>query len=168
MLAAVLGCGSVPALCAQDRQQGQRVLSLESSVTSWIQESECRWWLRGGDGTSHRASIGPGEEALLLSISDAIFLTWPEEERPRIEIVFDDDPVRTVSTEAWVTHGANDVSTLGAYLDAPAARKLAGATHLTLRRNGQTVITLPLAGTPGSMALDACIPPPLSENSDQE
>lgn len=140
-------------------------------VKPWVVEGDvgCSWWLSGPDGKSHVASIGQGDE-LMLSLSHAAFMAWSELERPRVELIFDHDPKRRVVVEGWATHGGegSTSSSFGLYLDAAARRALGGATRLELRRDGKAVIDLPLAATPGQAELDACVPPPKTEDSDEE
>ena len=140
-------------------------------VKPWVPHAEvdCNWSLSGADGKSHAASIEQGDE-LMLSLSDAAFMAWSNLERPRVELIFDDDPKRRVFVEGWATHsGAGSTSSsFGLYLDAAARRALGGATRLKLRRDGKAILDLRLAATPSQTALDACVPPPKGEHSDEE
>ncbi|MCY7281093.1 MAG: hypothetical protein LH610_09415 [Sphingomonas bacterium] len=140
-------------------------------VKPWVPhaEVECNWWLSGADGKSHAASIEQGDE-LMLSLSDAAFVAWSELEQPQVELIFNNDPKRSVFVEGWATHGGagSTSSTFGLYLDAAARRTLGGATRLKLRRDGKAIIDMRLAATPSQAALDACVPPPKGPNSDEE
>ena len=138
------------------------------AVKPWELRDDCHWWLSGDDGKSHRASIGRGETEIMLSFSDPVFATWPMEDRPAIELLLDADPGKRVQTTGWATHGSDGSGSFGLYLDAEALRKFAGATSLELRRDGRPVILLPLAGTPGHDALEACVPPPREKSADEE
>lgn len=140
-------------------------------VKPWVSQGDigCRWGLSGPNGKSHVASIEQGDE-LMLSLSDAAFLSWSEMERPRVELIFDRDPKRRVFAQGWATHsGAGSTSSsFGLYLDAAARKALSRATRLELRRDGRPVIDLLLAATPSQAELDACVPPPKTEDSDEE
>lgn len=140
-------------------------------VKPWAPQGDigCSWLITGPDGKSHVVSIGQGDE-LMLSFDDPAFLDWSEEERPQVELIFDRDPAKRVLVNGWATHGGegSTSSSFGLYLDAAARRGLSGATQLELRRDGRPVIDLPLAATPNLAALEACVPPPKDENSDEE
>ena len=142
-----------------------------ATVKPWVAYADlgCNWQITGPNGKSHVASIEQGDE-LMLSFSDAAFLSWSEMERPRVELIFDRDPKRRVFAQGWATHsGAGSTSSsFGLYLDAAARKALSRATRLELRRDGRPVIDLLLAATPSQAELDACVPPPKTENSDEE
>ena len=136
-------------------------------IRPWFHARYCSWWLSRDDGKRHFASIGQGDE-LMLSLSDPAFLSWPDTGRPRVELTFDRDPRRRVTAEGWVTHGGEESSSFGLYLDARARRAMARATRLELRRDGKPIIDLLLSRTPSKAELDACVPPPKGPNSDEE
>ncbi len=61
------------------------------TVKPWDWERDCGWWLSADDGNSLRASIGPGDGALVLTLADPAFLAWPENEFQRFEVIFSGD-----------------------------------------------------------------------------
>ena len=138
-------------------------------VKPWVKDKEldCDWWLSREDGHSLRASIGQSPDGLALTFGDLVFNTWPEAGRPKVELRFNGDPKRRVQTTGWATHG-DGYAMFGLYLTKDALKKMGGATTLELRRKGKTVITLPLAATPSTAELIACIPPPSTGHSDSE
>lgn len=139
----------------------------DAPAKPWDKEEGCRWWLSADDGKSLRASIGQGDEGLVLSIADPVFLEFSEEDRPKVELIFDDDPRRRVAAAGWSSHIGTETAIFGLELKAAGLRKLAGAQRLDFRRKGRTYLTLPLAATPSRAELKACMPGPL-RNSDQE
>ena len=132
-----------------------------------LKNDYCSWWLADSDGKSHRASIGVGEDLqLVLSISDAAFLEWPDDGRPEVELRLDGDEKRRVTAQGWVSHGS---PSLGMFLNREDLAKLAGATRMEVLRNGRTVVDQPLAATPSFATLAACLPPMTDpETSDAE
>ncbi|MFM9864486.1 MAG: hypothetical protein ACKVRO_12850 [Micropepsaceae bacterium] len=152
-LAALAACGeSVPAQVAKP----------------WKKESECGWWLSGADGKSLRASISQGSDGLILTLADPVFRSWSETDRPLVELRFDKQAGRRAIVEGWVSLGDDAASMFGLYLDGAARKAMDRATMLELSRDGKLVLTMPLAGTPAQAELDACVPPPSSEESDSE
>lgn len=139
-----------------------------AAAKPWVLRDDCYWWLSGEDGKSHRASITRGETEIMLSFSDRIFAGWPMEDRPAVELLFDGDFRKRVQTVGWATHGSDGWGSFGVELDAAARRKLAGASSFELRREGRLIMLLSLAGTPDREALEACVPPPKLESSDEE
>ena len=139
-----------------------------SLAKPWDWERQCSWWLSGEDGRELRASIGQGDEGLVLSLADPVFLEWPEEDRPRVELVFDGDARRQVSVEGWSTHIGTETAIFGLELDTEGIRMLAGATSLELRRDGRSFLKLPLEKTPKEADLEICVPSPIGDSSDQE
>jgi hypothetical protein len=137
-------------------------------VKPWVEEDPCRWWIDANDG-GHRGSISPGNDGLVLSISDPVFLDWSHSGEHSIELLFDDDPRTRVIGQAWVTHVSSRPSSMFSIeLDGAAVGKLAGAKRLTLFRDGRPVFAMDLAGTPGRTALEACIPQPGRGHGDAE
>jgi hypothetical protein len=138
------------------------------AVKPWKKESECGWWLSGADGKSLRASISQGSDGLILTLADPVFRDWSEENRPLVELRFDKQASRRATVEGWVSLGDDAASMFGLYLDGPARKAMDRATTLELSRDGKMALTMPLAGTPAQAELDACVPPPSSEESDSE
>lgn len=166
--ALALGMGGLRAESG-DRAAGESAaMPGAAPVKPWDREHACRWWLSDDDGKSLRASIGPGDLGMVLSVADPVFLEWPEDERPRAELIFDGDAGRSVSVDGWSTHIDNETAIFGLELDPVGTRMLAGASSLEIRRGGRTFLTLPLAATPGEATLLACVPPPESDSPDRE
>lgn len=130
---------------------------------SWTKDNECSWWLAGADGKSHRASITQSSDGVLFSLSDPAFLTWSETDPVKVELRADHDDRRLVAVEGWVTRGAG-FGMLGFYLEAPALRKIAGATALEFRREGRVVVEQLLRATPKEAELLACVPAASSDS----
>jgi hypothetical protein len=151
-----------------DWKPGATDLASAGAVKPWEWESSCQWWLSREDGHSLRASIGSGEGTLILTLDDPAFLAFSEEDRPRVDVIFDGDASRTVTAEGWSSHVGDETAMLGLELDADALRKLGGATSLELRHKGRSLFSLPLAATPSQSALEACVPPPPGPDSDSE
>ena len=53
------------------------------AVQPWFHQNQCSWQLSSADGKRHLASIGQGD-GVVLSLSDAAFDNWSEEERPEV------------------------------------------------------------------------------------
>lgn len=135
---------------------------------SWERQHSCGWWLAAADGFAHRASIGSGEDGLILSLTDSVFAAWPEEDRPVVELRFDGDPARAVEAESWSTHGSDGGATLGLFLDADARALMAGAASLELWRDDAPILEIPLAGVADHADLELCVPPPGAASADSE
>lgn len=160
-LAAASGEGSQRAAVAQ-------TAAPNPSVTPWEEEDFCRWWIGASDG-GHRGSISPGNDGMVLTISDPVFLDWSHSGEHSIELLFDDDPRTRVIGQAWVTHVASRPSSMfSVELDGAGVGKLAGAKRLAVFRDGRSVFAMDLAGTPGRTALEACIPQPGRGHGDAE
>ncbi|MDR2875825.1 MAG: hypothetical protein LBV44_07865 [Methylobacillus sp.] len=136
-LALLAGCGADPA------------------PQPWILESECSW--RQGDDAL-RASIAPGDGALVMSLADPIFRIWPQDQTPRFTLVFDDDPARAQTLEGWVSHGNGESAILGFNLNAETRQMLGSAHRLAVKQDDRVLLTLPLAATPSADALEQCVP----------
>ena len=130
---------------------------------SWKKDNECSWWLAEADGKSHRASITRSSDGVLFSLSDPAFSTWSETDLVKVELRADHDDRRLVAAEGWVTRGAG-FGMLGFYLEAPALRKIAGATVLEFRREGRVVVEQLLRATPKEAELLACVPAASSDS----
>jgi hypothetical protein len=139
-----------------------------ATVKPWDHEGDCRWWLSGEDGNRHLASIGQGDTGIVITVSDPLFMTWSESDRPEVQLRFDGDPKRTVTTQGWVSTGGGTVGMLGMELDADARAKFAEATSLEILRGGELLVKIPLAETPNAEELEACLPSPLDDWSAEE
>jgi hypothetical protein len=140
-----------------------------ASEQQWERQHECEWWLSEEDGVRHLASVGPGDGAMMLSVSDPAFAAWSEVDRPLVELIFDGDPQKRVEAEGWATHGGDpDSASFGLYLKPEALAALAEATQLQMRRDGQPVMAITLAGNLELADLEACVPSPDQEHADEE
>jgi hypothetical protein len=159
---AALGAGDLHAAAAQ-------AVAQDPVVKPWeAQEYPCGWWMDADDGT-HRGSIGPGNDGVMLLMSDAAFLGWPDTHGLPVELAFNRDAEDRVKGEAWVTHVAGTSSSMvNIELDAAGLAKLGGATNVMLFRDGRQVFAMDLANTPGADELIACIPSPDRGHGDAE
>jgi hypothetical protein len=141
----------------------------QTAVKPWEKEpdTECEWWLSGDDGHSLRAAIGMGDQAIGLSFGDKAFVAWSEEGRHRVQVRLNGDPKRQFEAEGWSTHVSAERAIFSLDLDAKGRRMLGGATHLELLRDGQSILQMLLANTPGRRELDRCVPR-RSKTSDSE
>jgi hypothetical protein len=140
-----------------------------ASGQQWEREHECGWWLSEEDGVRHLASIGQGDGAMMLSVSDPAFAAWSEEDRPVVELIFDGDPQKQFEAEGWATHGGDpDSASFGLYLEPEELAALAGATQLEMRRDGRPVVDITLTGNLDPADLEACVPSPDEEHLDEE
>jgi hypothetical protein len=128
------------------------------AVKPWDRERDCGWWLSREDGRSLRASIEQGDTGIVLTLAHPTFAAWSDEERPRVELLFNADPRRRVIGDGWTTHGSDGQASFGIELQKESLAAMAGATRLELRRDGKSVMTLPLAKTPRLADIKACIP----------
>jgi hypothetical protein len=135
----------------------------------WEREHECGWWLSEEGGVRHLASIGQGDGAMMLSLSDPAFAAWSEEDRPMVELILDGDLQNRVEAEGWATHGGEPASaSFGLYLEPDDLAALARATQLQMRRDGQPIVDITLAGNLELADLEACVPPPDHDHTDEE
>lgn len=132
------------------------------------EEYPCGWWISADDGT-HGASINPGNDGVVLSMSDAAFLGWPDTHGLPIELSFNGHSDDRLKGEAWVTHVAGTPTAMASIeLDAAGLTKLGKATNVMVFRNGEHVFAMDFAGTPEAEALVACIPDPNRGHGDAE
>ena len=137
-------------------------------VQAWELQNECGWWLNDADGKSLRVSIGQGDDGLVLNMADPIFMTLQEDDLAELELEFDGDAGRRVSVQAWVTHGPEETSLIGFYLDREGVGKLAGASSLALRSEGSSIVVVPMRHTPQLAELESCIPNANGDYGDEE
>jgi len=140
-------------------------------VKPWTAEGDigCSWWLSGPNGREHHASIGSGDEDPVLTVSDKAFLPFLETDRVPLVLRFDGDPKRQASATAWSSSVVGDGERmLGMYLTAAARKALGGARRIEIVHKGKVLADIPLAATPSQAALDACVRPPKTEDSDEE
>lgn len=145
----------------------QSVAPEPAAAKPWRKDNDCLWWLSGADGKSLRASIEQDADGVGLTIADPAFKTWSEVDRIKVELRFDHDAKRRVTTKGWVTRGEG-YAMFGLNLSADALGKLGGATTLELRRNGKVVVEQQLSATPTKAELLACVPVPSTGPSDSE
>ncbi len=107
---------------------------------------------------SLRASIEPGDTGIVLTLAHPAFAAWSDEERPRVELLFNADPRRHVIADGWSTHGSDGQASFGIEIPKESLAAMAGATRLELRRDGKSIMVVPLAKTPSLAVLKACLP----------
>ena len=170
LLAAVVGgamVGDAVADVAPPANPSTGVPAPAVQPTAWEKTNDCSWWLANTDGKSLRASIEQDPDGLSITFGDLIFNTWPEGDRPKVEVRFNRDPKRRFVTDGWSTHGEG-FAMFGLYVPKTALKKMGGAKLLELRRKGKPVLALTLTNTPSAAELKACLPPPQTGPSDSE
>lgn len=105
----------------------------------------------------------------MLTVSERAFLPFAEDQRVPLVLRFDRDPRRVADASAWSSSVVGDGERmLGMYLTAAARKAFGGATRIEILHHGKLLADIPLAATPSQAALDACVRPPKTEDSDEE